>query len=312
MHICYIDESGTSSVPGNTSHFVLAGLAIPILYWKECDKDIEHLKAKYNLDDTEIHVGWILRPYVEQNKILDFEKLSYPQRKSQVEQLRKSRLFSLQKKGNSLVYKRTKKNYEKTKCYIHLTYQERVAFIMEMASVISQWGFARLFAECVDKVHFDPTRTKQTVDEQCFEQVVTRFEHFLQLIATNDLNSEASCGLLVHDNNETVAKKHTSLMKQYYQSGTSYTPLQCIVETPLFVDSQLTSMIQVADLCAYGLRRYFENGETGIYNLIVKRADRKDGVLVGIRHFTKLDCNCEICALHKHGTATQGKLPIIV
>ncbi len=29
MFLCYIDESGTSNIPGNTSHFILAGLAIP-------------------------------------------------------------------------------------------------------------------------------------------------------------------------------------------------------------------------------------------------------------------------------------------
>ncbi|MCU7837088.1 MAG: DUF3800 domain-containing protein [gamma proteobacterium symbiont of Taylorina sp.] len=40
MYLCYIDESGTSSIPGNTSHFVLAGISVPIWHWKTCDKDI--------------------------------------------------------------------------------------------------------------------------------------------------------------------------------------------------------------------------------------------------------------------------------
>ena len=30
MYLCYIDESGTSDIPGNTSHFILAGLSLPI------------------------------------------------------------------------------------------------------------------------------------------------------------------------------------------------------------------------------------------------------------------------------------------
>jgi hypothetical protein len=37
MHFCYVDESGTSNIPGNTSHFVLAGLSIPIELWQNCD-----------------------------------------------------------------------------------------------------------------------------------------------------------------------------------------------------------------------------------------------------------------------------------
>ena len=30
----------------------------------------------------------------------------------------------------------------------------------------------------------------------------------------------------------------------------------------MFVDSQMTSMVQLADLCAYAIRRYLENPET--------------------------------------------------
>ena len=124
MHICYIDESGTSDIPGNTSHFILAGLSIPVSVWKNCDKDIELIKAKYNLQNSEIHTGWILRPYIEQNAILNFEKLGILQRKIQVSQLRKSELLSLQKKNapnSHKQYKQTKKNYKNTEAYIHLT-----------------------------------------------------------------------------------------------------------------------------------------------------------------------------------------------
>jgi N-acetyl-beta-hexosaminidase len=49
MYICYMDESGTSDIPGTSSHFVLVGFSIPVCYWKNCDLDIEHIKAKYDL-----------------------------------------------------------------------------------------------------------------------------------------------------------------------------------------------------------------------------------------------------------------------
>ena len=57
-------------------------------------------------------------------------------------------------------------------------------------------------------------------------------------------------------------------------------------------------MVQIADLCAYSLRRYLENGETQLFNLIYKRADKKDDVVVGVRHFSKKSCTCEICMTH--------------
>jgi hypothetical protein len=191
----------------------------------------------------------------------------------------------------------TKKNYKKTEAYIHLTYQERREFIKRIAIRISGWGFARLFAECIDKIYFDPSKRQQTqtIEEQSFEQIVSRFEHYLQIIGQRDSNLR--CGLLIHDNNETVAKKYTALMKQYYEKGTMWTNVKGIIETPLFVDSQLTSMVQVADLCAYAIRRYLENSEEEIFDLIFKRADRHKGVLVGIRHFTDPRCSCKICSL---------------
>ncbi|MBI5873562.1 MAG: DUF3800 domain-containing protein [Candidatus Omnitrophica bacterium] len=97
MYICYIDESGTPDIPGNTSHFVLAGVSIPVQYWKSCDKDIEYVKNKYHIGDAEIHVAWILRTYSEQSKIANFERLSYDDRRSQIIAYRTAELLRLQR-----------------------------------------------------------------------------------------------------------------------------------------------------------------------------------------------------------------------
>ena len=88
-------------------------------------------------------------------------------------------------------------------------------------------------------------------------------------------------------------------MKKYHRAGTLWTQIDNIIETPLFVDSELTSMVQIADLCAYALRRYLEKSEDGLFNSVFRLADRKDGIAVGVRHFTKQPCSCRICAAHK-------------
>jgi len=296
MYLCYIDESGTSGIPGNTSHFVLAGLSVPIWHWKSSDRDIAAIKRKYAIDDAELHTAWILRKYLEQNKIPSFASLSYERRRSEVEKLRKVQLLDLQRKNKHKQYKQTKKNFNKTAAYTHLTYKERRDFINEVANCVSGWGYARLFAECIDKVHFDPQRRVESLDVQAFEQLVSRFEQYLENIG----NNEHKCyGLLIHDNNETVASKHTHLMKTFHKSGTLWTDLNNIIETPLFVDSELTSMIQIADLCSYAIRRYLENQEEELFNLIFNRADRKNGVVVGMRHFSDNSCNCAICTSHR-------------
>jgi hypothetical protein len=294
MYFCYIDESGTPHLPGNTSHYILAGIAIPIHRWKTCENAIFRLKKRYELVGFEIHTAWILRRYLEQSRIPNFDTLTYSQRRTEVTRHRNSELLRLQRSGNSRRYKQAKKNYKHTDAYIHLTHAERVALIEELADMIGRWNFTRIFAEAIDKIHFDPTRSRYSVDEQTLDQLVSRFERFLQIKRHTTKNNQLY-GALIHDNNETVAKKHTDLMKRFHRSGTLWTQINCIIETPLFVNSELTNLIQMADLCSYAIRRYFENSETNLIDRIDPRFDRNKGVIVGLRHFTNNTCSCKYC-----------------
>jgi len=297
VYLCYIDESGTPDVPGNTSHFILCRISIPIWLWTKCESDINEIKNRYQLQNSEIHTGWLLRPYSEQKKIPNFETLNYTQRKYEVEKLRNTYLLYLQTNRKKELLKQTKKNFKQTAPYIHLSYNERRRFMEDIAKKIGSWGFARLFAECIDKIHFDPARTDKQIGEQAFEQLVSRYEKYLQVINTG--LEKKVFGVMIHDNNPTVEKKHTELMKSFRNKGTLWTDIQYLIETPLFVNSALTSMIQIADVCAYSLRRYLENKEEKLFKPIFLRADRKDGVAVGVRHFSQTSCSCLICSEHK-------------
>jgi hypothetical protein len=296
MLLCYIDESGTPEIPGTSTHYVLTGLAIPEYKWKETEQDINRIKQKYGLEHKEIHTAWLLRKYIEQSKIPGFESFPRDKRIYEVNKYRNAEILRLQKRGGQ-PYKQTKKNHKETEDYIHLTYNERKTLVIELAKTIASWNHARLFAECIDKVAYDPSRSSTSISEQAFEQVTTRFEYCL-LNYSNALNSK-QYGVLIHDNNETVAKKHTELMKTFHERGTLWKNIDHIIETPLFVDSKLTSMIQLADLCAYSIRRYLENKETDLFNLIFERVDINNGRRVGIRHFPGSGCTCKICQSHK-------------
>jgi|SRR6267154_2483203 len=298
MYICYIDESGTSSIPGNTSHFVLAGLSIPIWHWRTSDRGVSTILSRNGLGGRELHTAWLLRTYVEQSRVPGFEHLDWLARRAAVERERNNYLLQLQRTQQSQTYRQAKKTFAHTQAYIHLTLEERRALVREVADTVSGWGYARLFAECIDKLHFDPVRAGKTIDEQSFEQVVSRFEQYLT--NTDPAAGQRNFGLLVHDNNETVARKHTQLMRHFHEQGTLWTIVNRIIETPLFVNSSLTSMVQVADLCSYALRRYLENSETDLFGRIFQRADRSSaGTVVGIRHFTGPACMCEICQGHR-------------
>ncbi len=298
MYLCYIDESGVPEVPGNTSHFVLAGLAIPIERWTEADAQIKAILAKYDLAKAEIHTAWLLRPFLEQSKISNFEGLSRQQRRSAVERYRAGELLRLQRAKQPKAYKQARKNYEHTKDYIHLTHEERKTLIAEVADCVSQWDYATLFAEAIDKLHFDSVKQGRSVGEQAFEQVVSRFQQFLM---RKSGAGPVVYGLIVHDNNHTVAEKHTDMMRDFQDKGTLWAKIDRIIETPLFVDSRLTRMVQIADLCSYAIRRFCENQEHELAGKVLLRSDFLPAktTAVGVRHFGHLDCVCAICAIHQ-------------
>lgn len=297
MHLCYIDESGTSAVPGNSSHFVLAGIALPIEFWKEADSKVSSIMSSYGLDGAELHTAWVLRPYLEQSRIPNFESLSKVDRIRQVAMARNAHLLALQRTGNSQRYRQAKKNYEKTKAYTHLTFDQRKAFVEAVADEVSSWSKAKLFFEAIDKIYQDSGKTGRSIDEQAFEQVVSRFEQYLQKLSLS--SGVKDYGLLVHDNNETMARKHTDLMRSFHANGTLWHKVDHIIETPLFVDSRLTSMVQIADLSSYAIRRYIENGEESLFNKIFKIADKPGRFVVSARHFTGYSCKCTICKSHR-------------
>ncbi|MBN4663982.1 hypothetical protein H4F36_24500, partial [Escherichia coli] len=91
---------------------------------------------------------------------------------------------------NKAHYRQTRKNYQQTEAYIHLTYEERMDFLRELADLVGSWSFARIFAECVNKLHFDPARTKHSVDEQALEQLVSRFEQYMKNVSRAKETSE--------------------------------------------------------------------------------------------------------------------------
>lgn len=96
MYLCYLDESGTTGgSTGDTSHFVLAGLSIPIWHWRDADSDVSRVLKTYGLADTEIHTAWMLRKYLEQSRIPDFDRLAAADRRKEVQRRRNKELSRL-------------------------------------------------------------------------------------------------------------------------------------------------------------------------------------------------------------------------
>jgi hypothetical protein len=273
---------------------VLLGLAILADTWKEKDSEVANIKKRFGLEGAEIHTGWLTRRYLDQEKIQDFEKLEWDKRREVVQRAREEFLVKKAALKGPASVQEVRKTFRKTAPYIHLTLSERRNLLGQIANTLAGWDDCLLFAECTDKRSFKGLDPRTPPFEEAFTQVVTRFHKFLEQL--NPLEH----GLLVQDRNETMARRLTELMRIFHKRGTRWIQeVSLIVETPLFVDSQLTSMVQVADVCAYATRRYVEGDETPLFNRIFPKFNRRSGRLVGARHYVgDRDCRCRICAEH--------------
>ncbi len=304
MYFCYLDESGTPQLGAQTSHFILLGLPIPAAAWHEKDRRVNVIKARHGLAGVEIHTGYIARRFPAQEHIGNFEQMDSIQRRAAMQQERKNSLVKAAALKTNDRLKAVKKLYAKSAAYIHLTHAQRTELLQELADEIGSWNDTRLFAEAVEKAAMPPGAD---IFEKAFEQAVTRFHTFLVKWEGGRLSQGGSVsatsvdnfGLLIQDNNQTVAKNITDLMRRFHVQGTLWAKVERIIETPLFVDSSLTSMVQMADLCAYATRRFFENGEEDLFDRIFARFDRAGGKIVGIRHYVGAkNCKCKVCASH--------------
>lgn len=296
MYLCYLDESGVQEDSG-TSHFVLLGLAIPDGSWKQWDTQIAGIKRPFGLESAELHTAWMTRRYIEQERIPGFEGMDWEARRSEVDKLREGHLLRVAAHGTQKQLKEAKKNYRKTYPYVHLTHEQRLDLIRQVADTIAGWQDARLFAEANDKrATYRSGNPPAPPFEFSFAELVQRFEYFLRHKGRS--MNQTLQGLIIQDNNETIATRLTTMMRRFHRTGTRWADIDHIVETPLFVDSQLTSMVQLADLCAYATRRFFENAETDLFDRIYDRFDRTSRGVVGIRHYTTPGCVCRVCRDH--------------
>lgn len=295
MYLCYLDESGTPEIGGNTEHFVYAGIAIPADTWKAKDEEVHAIKSRYGLEHAEIHTGWMVRKYFEQEKIDGFADKDRATRLLEASRERVQYLNKLTVEGRQKLKRDKEKYFEKTRKYLHLTYDERISFIAEVVACVKNWEDSRIFFHAIRKEDYEPSlSTTGGIYEDAFQQVISRYQQFLLFKGNNDGGHLS--GLLISDNNYSVSTRLTKLARKFHRDGTFWREITNIVENPLFVDSVLTSMVQIADVVAYTVRRYYDNAERDHFEGLLLRVDRVRGTYVGARHdVSKQRCQCLIC-----------------
>jgi hypothetical protein len=292
MYLLYVDESGvTNPHPSQTSHYVMIGLAVHVGTWFALTRRVRTLKRAYalegDIEKLELHAAWLLHAYREQSVIPSFEALSRNARYAAVQAWRGSREAN-EWLEDSRLREREKKDFRKTEPFIHLLREERERLCLEALRIVGEHRKGvTLFGQAIDK-RFLPTAVDAA--EVAFSRLIDSFETFLQH------HPENPWGVVVVDDDQTQRGRYTAMLQRLQQTEHYKGGVDRIIEAPFFLDSRSNSGVQVADLCAYALRRYVENQEEERFSPIFPKFHRAEGGLCGLSHLTSPGCTCKICA----------------
>jgi hypothetical protein len=251
----------------------------------------------------------MLRSFQTQLDIPDYDNLSWSDRRLAVRAKRSAKLATLASNPTKLAKK--KLFYRKTDPYIHLNRTERNQVVQEFARAFGSEREARLFGAAIQKSWFESAERSLPMFEFAFDSVINRFHHFLANRAnyvsrTNPSEARRYIGIIVQDKNPGMSDKLSNLMRRFQREGTFFQKIDRIIETPFFVDSELTNMVQIADICAYAVRKYLDNADSRLFDIAYQRVDMAGQTQVGLRHFCQQPCQCKMCKDHGVRPFTLG------
>lgn len=157
-----------------------------------------------------------------------------------------------------------------------MPHEARMAAMKEVFEMTSaKRSGIRFFASVVDKRR----AAGQDIAELLFTQVASRFDMFLGRIFKKSAKPER--GIVIFD--KSKSEYQIQRMCRSYQSvGHTWGNLRNFSEVPLFLDSKHSRLIQLADLIAYYIFRYFEQQDDTFYPFIEKNYDREGSIIHGL------------------------------
>jgi hypothetical protein len=143
-----------------------------------------------------------------------------------------------------------------------------------------------LFACAIDKRAYpgqDPV-------EMAFEDLCRRFDLFLSRLKSA---GDTQRGMIILDK--------TTL-------GTQWGSLKNIADTPFFVDSRASRLVQIADHVAYSVFRRYNSGDAQYFDIIAHRFDASENIIHGLahKHAERHACTCPAC-LSRRFSAGRGE-----
>jgi hypothetical protein len=111
-----------------------------------------------------------------------------------------------------------------------------------------------------------------------FEGLCTMFNFFLRRLQKR--YDRAERGIVVFDESRPSLSKQLRLLQAKFQaSGTRWTSIGQVIETPFFFDSRTSRLMQIADFCSHAVFRWYENNDDSYLKFIHHKFDH-DGLKV--------------------------------
>ena len=167
----------------------------------------------------------------------------------------------------------------------NLNQDEARGTIKSVLDVLAKaYDTARAFACVVHKPSF-PDRDPMEI---AFEDLCSRFDRYLRRMQAS---GDRQRGLVILDRSA-----HETTLQQmsvgFRTLGTQWGVIRSLADTPFFVDSRASRVIQLADHVAYALFRRYQYGDTQYLDRIAAKFDAEDGVVHGLAHKESGNPNC--------------------
>ena len=169
---------------------------------------------------------------------------------------------------------------------------DSIGIIKSVLKVLADsYDTARAFACAIHKPTFpNPNNDYMGI---AFEDLCSRFDLYLRRLHNQ---GDRQRGLLILDESahETTLQQ---MARDFRTLGTRWGSVRNLVDTPLFVNSRASRVVQLADHVAYSVFRRYERGDTQYFDIISAKFDSADGVVHGLSHKHHLasPCMCLAC-----------------
>lgn len=156
----------------------------------------------------------------------------------------------------------------------HHSKEDRVQAIQDALGLIGSHPSNRVFASVIRKSAISPLDPVNVA----FEQLASRFDYYLRRLHKSD---NPQRGLMIFDKS-TYETTLQALATDFRNEGHTWDKIRNFAEVPMFLDSRASRLIQLADLVAFAIFRYYESKDERFYSIVRSHLDAEGGIVHGL------------------------------